>query len=230
MNIIKFDVEKGIYITELENFHSDLHSHPAAEIIFAETGTFELLVNNTTYKELTFAIVKSNVPHKVSFVNCKAHILIVEHRDRLLKTLFAKKDIAISDGLFTSTGHFKKSILENLLLAIHQNGAPNEYDSRVQKVVDFLKKNSISYFELKTKVRKLVPLSDSRLRHLFKENLGVSLKKYLVWCNLRNTIHNHINEKEELMESFLFNGFYDQPHFNKSYKSFIGTSPARTYK
>ena len=229
MNIIKFDIEEGIYLTELSKLTTDYHSHPAVEIILAETGTFTLSLENESLDGLRFAIIDSNIEHKVSLQEAKASFLIIEHRDEFLRNYFSGKNFKMLNGYYHSKNSCSNSIINEIISAILAKSIRSEYDPRVEKIIDFLNKNSISYFDLKKEISAFTFLSDSRISHLFKENTGVSLKKYFVWCKLKNSIHNYLYKKEGLMDAFLFNGFYDQPHFNNSYKSFIGTSPAKTY-
>jgi AraC-like DNA-binding protein len=75
----------------------------------------------------------------------------------------------------------------------------------------------------------VVFLSESRLSHLFKENIGISLKKYLLWNKLKKTVKQHLTEKEDLFTSLIKAGFYDQPHFSKAFKTMLGVKPTKAY-
>ena len=75
----------------------------------------------------------------------------------------------------------------------------------------------------------VVHLSESRLSHLFKAKVGISLKKYMVWCKLRSTIDQHLDKKEDLFSSLIQSGFYDQPHFSKAFKTMLGVKPSNVY-
>lgn len=126
MNIIKFDIEKGIYLTEVENLVSDYHSHPAIEIILAETGTFTLSIESKNFEGLKLAIIDSNVAHKVSLVKAKTTFLIIEHRDEFLRNYFSEKNFKLENGLYHSKNSFSNSIINeaistmsNLRIQIH---------------------------------------------------------------------------------------------------------------
>ena len=230
MKIIRFDIRKGIYLTELTNFASNFHTHPAMEILLAHEGSFSIVTPKKNFENLRFAIIDSNIEHKLKVVESKVDILLVEHCDAFLKNYFLVRNLKIVDGLHVSKSKIDQLIILEIISEIALKSTHDEYDPRVQKVIEFLRKSPVSYFDLRRRTQEITSLSYSRFSHLFKQNLGMSLKKYLVWCNLRNTIEAHLNQKEELMGALLSNGFYDQPHFNKCYKAFIGTTPARTYR
>ena len=72
-------------------------------------------------------------------------------------------------------------------------------------------------------------LSESRLSHLFKEEMGLSLKKYLVWSRLRETIQYVLSEEISLYEAGLRSGFFDQAHLSRAFKQMLGLSPSKVY-
>lgn len=44
MKINIFDIQNGVYLTQLDSVEADYHSHPAIEIIVAEKGAFKLSI------------------------------------------------------------------------------------------------------------------------------------------------------------------------------------------
>ncbi len=72
-------------------------------------------------------------------------------------------------------------------------------------------------------------LSESRISHVFKNEVGTSLKKYLVWSKLKRTFELVINGKMNMFEASLESGFYDQAHLSKAFKQMFGVKPSKTY-
>ena len=229
MNVIKFDIERGLYVTEITDIKSDLHNHPAMEIILAKSGVFTVTNSKGAFHNLRFAIIESNIDHQLTVNNSKVIVLMIEHQDKFLKDYFVKNNLEICNGLYISENFVSHKIIDKAIVSITDKQGKSKYDTRVQKLTDYLKTNQISYFDLRTKAQNITNLSYSRISHLFKENVGISLKRYLVWCKLRYAVSVHL-KKNNLTDSFLLSDFYDQPHFNNSYKTFIGTSPSRTYR
>jgi len=72
---------------------------------------------------------------------------------------------------------------------------------------------------------RLVGLSDSRLRHLFKEQVGISPSKYLLWLKLQKAVRKFDNEGS-LTEVAYAGGFSDSAHFARTFRRTFGISPS----
>jgi len=69
-----------------------------------------------------------------------------------------------------------------------------------------------------------VSLSPSRLRHLFCEQVGVSIRSFRAWKRLRNTICLAL-EETNLLELAMAAGYADSTHFCHSVKLYFGEQP-----
>jgi AraC-like DNA-binding protein len=230
MKVLDFNIKKGVYCFELGAFETDFHSHPAIEVIVALEGSFSLSIVNLDYHNLTFAIVEKNTPHKLTNLHGKVKLMLVEHQDDLLKTILDEFHIK----LFQSFTSIEQSINHTQIFSkiydrIHLAESRMFYDNRVSKCLEIFENKDIDYKTLMKELQNQVHLSESRLSHLFKADIGVSLKKYLVWCRLKNAIHTHLKNHENLFSSSLISGFYDQAHLSKSFKEMLGISPSTVY-
>ena len=72
-------------------------------------------------------------------------------------------------------------------------------------------------------------LLESRLSHLFKSEMGISLKKYLVWSRLKKAFELVIAGKMNMYEASIESGFYDQAHLSKAFKQILGIAPSESY-
>lgn len=52
MRIIEFDTQKGLYIFQLTELAIEVHSHPAVEVLVAESGSFTLLIGDRAYEQV----------------------------------------------------------------------------------------------------------------------------------------------------------------------------------
>jgi AraC-like DNA-binding protein len=155
---------------------------------------------------------------------------MIEHHNKLVVDHFKLAHIDTSKGYFLSSKPEREVILlENLIQIISARHELNEYDSRISQTIDYLNHNDLEYDSMMETLRVITNLSDSRLSHLFKLNIGISLKKYLIWTKLKSTIKNHLDTKEDLFTALIKSGFYDQPHFSKSFKSLLGVQPSKAY-
>jgi AraC-like DNA-binding protein len=228
--IEEFNTYKGIYIFEFDNFESEFHSHPAIEIVIAKTGQFTLWTDTEIHTKLTFAIIPANQKHKLSSTNCNHRIIMIEHHDRLVFNNLKLDEICLSKGYFSQSAVDREvSKVEKLIQAINNGQVLPEYDYRISKTIEYLNHNDLEYDSMIKTLRTVTNLSESRLSHLFKSNVGISLKKYLIWTKLKSTIKNHLDSKDDLFSALIKSGFYDQPHFSKSFKNMLGVKPSKAY-
>jgi AraC family transcriptional regulator len=72
---------------------------------------------------------------------------------------------------------------------------------------------------------RLVGLSDSRLRHLFKEQVGMSPSKYLLWLKLQRAVR-YLDNERSLTEAAHAGGFSDSAHLARTFRRTFGISPS----
>lgn len=70
-----------------------------------------------------------------------------------------------------------------------------------------------------------VGLSRTRLEHLFKESLGISLTEHRTWQRLKAATLS-ISKGETLTQAAQTAGFFDSSHYTNSFKKAFGISPS----
>lgn len=230
MKINDFDIKKGIYSFEFDELNTESHSHPVVEIINAISGTFSLQTNGEIIENLVFAIIDSNTKHKVISNNCSVRILMIESHNAQLSKFFDNKEILFQNGVFVKTNFTKKDTLFSEIKNLtRKNDLKTPTDERISESIKFIEENELEYKNLIPELTSKVFLSDSRLSHLFKEHIGISIKKYLVWNRLRQAIHLYLSENNNLTDVSLQSGFFDQAHLTNSFKNVLGVSPSKAY-
>ncbi len=230
MNVLDFDIKKGIYKFEIDDLNSDNHSHPVVEIIMASNGFFSLESGNQKEENVIFAIIDSNTKHKVISKNCTATLLMIESYNELLSTFLNQLGIELSNGVFINKDNSQNSkLLKEIELFTTHKDLKQIKDVRIQKCLEILENDELEYDTIISTLRSKVFLSESRLSHLFKENIGISIKKYLVWNKLKKAIHLVLNEKVTLTEASLQSGFFDQAHLSNAFKNILGITPSKAY-
>ncbi len=69
-------------------------------------------------------------------------------------------------------------------------------------------------------------LSESRLRALFRQHIGVSIYKYMLWSRIRFAI-NRIMTGSPINDAAWEAGFTDNSHFHKMLVTMFGISPSQ---
>lgn len=231
MKVFEFNIGKGIYSFELEGIETEFHSHPAIEVILAENGEFSIATEKGVHPNLNFAIIGANLKHKLSALNCAIKIIMVEHHNSFVVSCLSQASIDLHKGYFFDPTDYKRSsnVINSLVQSIQNGHAAPEYDERVRNTIDFLNTHDLEYGQMLQTLCAISNLSESRLSHLFKSNTGISLKRYLIWAKLKATIRRFLNDHDDLFTALLTSGFYDQPHFSRSFRSMLGVKPSKAY-
>ena len=220
MKIVDFNIKKGVYSFEFNHLNTEVHSHPAVEIINATQGTFSMEVNGKITKDLVFALIDANVKHRLLSQNCTIQLLMVESHNPKLSHFLQSHSIVCNQGAFLKSTFAAK---DDLFLAINTLTSTEDLktptDPRIRDSIAFMATNQLEYKTLISDLTSKVHLSDSRLSHLFKEHIGVSIKKYLVWNRLRQAMSLYLNGNTNLTEVSLQSGFFDQAHLSNAFKN-----------
>jgi len=230
MKIVTFDTQKGIYNFCLDELNSDLHAHPTVEIILASQGQFSIETKDEVLTKIDLVIIDSNVKHRVSSKDCELRLLMLESHNNLLFDFIQQFDFKEKNGLFTAETEIDKTkMFEQILAFAVENDLQKTEDDRVEACLQLFQAENLEYLEMLQILKSKVFLSESRLSHIFKKEVGVSLKKYLVWSRLKKVVDLMLNEERSLLEAGNAVGFYDQAHLSKSFKNILGISPSKAY-
>ncbi len=72
-------------------------------------------------------------------------------------------------------------------------------------------------------------LSKSRISHLFTEEIGISLKQYILWKKLLFAIDS-IRSVSDLSQIAIDCGFSDMSHLSRTFKKMFGHTPSSIFK
>lgn len=230
MEVLDFDTLKGKYHFRFTNLYTEWHSHPVVEIIYAQQGSFSLSYEDKEVRDLVFAVIKANVPHKLCLENAAVEVLMIESYNERFQGFFAREAWDFNQGVFCqktfgSAGAFFQKLKEFAEKDNHR--LPS--DTRVASSLEILEQEEIEFKSLMASLCEKTRLSESRLSHLFKEHIGVSIKKYQVWVKLRTAIHKYLAEGGNLTNAALEGRFFDQAHLTNAFKTYLGLSPSKVY-
>jgi len=107
MKVEDFNINKGIFHFEIEDLDASFHSHPAVEVIFASKGRFSLVTEEASLDNLKFAIIDSNVNHRIFSASCTVSLLMLESYNSSLKDFLSDQRRVLSNGTYT-TSQYKK--------------------------------------------------------------------------------------------------------------------------
>lgn len=120
--------------------------------------------------------------------------------------------------------------LEEMLLLIHHlDSAPHALDSRVKKVLEIITHNYTETHPIET-LAQAVCLSPSRLAHLFKEQVGESIKDALLKYRLQQAEKRLIFTDRSVTEIAIETGFNSPDYFSRQFSKYYGQNPVRYRK
>jgi len=218
---------------------TDFHQHYATTIVLSRRQTFTITTHDNFYSS-NFCILPPNYYHCLNANEVDDLIIIYIEPDSKYSYFFKQ-----------SRGCDSKIRLEEKICNIEQTFLNKNQEFDDFKVIEFLKTHSNyeSAGQIDTRISKTfqyakhhlngnlngqtlaqqVHLSESRFRHLFKEEAGISISKYLQWVRLKE-VAALILQGNDLIEASHYAGFYDGAHFNRVFKEMFGIPPSKVLK
>lgn len=100
-------------------------------------------------------------------------------------------------------------------------------DTRIERVINFLRDTPFDNVPIE-ELAKIATVSVPRLVQLFKQQVGVPIRKYRQWRRLFETA-NGVAEGHTVTQAALDAGFNDAPHFCNTFKDMFGLSPKQIF-
>jgi AraC-like DNA-binding protein len=97
---------------------------------------------------------------------------------------------------------------------------PHVRDARVTRVLDIVKREFPQAPPLAA-LAKAVRVSPSRLIHLWKDEVGVSIRRYVLWLRLRHVVACVV-VGQSLTAAAHESGFADSAHLSRTFRSMFG--------
>lgn len=200
-------------------------------------------------KEVTrfgIALVPPNLMHKVRYSGTGAIVLLIDPSS----SKFARIRANLSGGIlsfdaeklpglkekatqiirgkvdYEIAAEFAEDVIRSLedLPGFQSEDLP--IDPRIFEIVRYLKNLSDLPSEIDLLyLSKRVGLSPGRFRHLFYENIGISLKRFLMYLKIRRAADCFASGKN-LVQASIAGGFADAAHFSRSFRIACGQKPS----
>ena len=223
------------------------HSHTAAQIVLALSGKLQVrMSSDASYSTCNAVIIPPNVNHHI-IGSGSVEIMIwfdpatIEARairwrspSKLVPLFESQIDTSLSQLLLSSHLYTCGDAIElakvitKALLPKCQFVKP--LDERIASVVASIREPGLlsETYPLKH-LAQTVNLSAGRLRHLFRQELGVSIQQYWIGHRLLVAIRR-FNSYESLTKIAHDAGFADLPHFSRAFRSSFGMTPSLAAK
>ena len=218
------------------------HSHPVVQLVVAINGVFKTKVPETgewiTQKGL---LIKPNHPHQCDATDVPIFSLDIDPDTALGEWVLTK--ILNDDPLLAYPSEQLGQINFELIHSCLQSENWDNLYTNILKVFRFEdahqhepkdERIDLTLSHIHENIHEILSteqltnisfLSESRLLHLFKEEMGLPVRNYILWYRLKVAL-GHIINQGSLTEAAHMAGFSDQSHFTRTCQKMIGVPPS----
>lgn len=222
-----------------------IHAHHALQIAISFEAPIDVILPDASYK-FKGVLIDSDQPHECRTYDNTFLILniapeskiglglkkkylssqtVIELPDTQVSTFSQKLKTALkeknnSNEIFLLTQDFLHNLSDTIETSV--------YDNRVVKILEELNRQNSSVITVNELAEKVF-ISPARLIHLFTAQVGIPIRKYILWSKLLVAVQK-ILETKNITESALYAGFSDAPHFNKTFRRMFGINPSTLIK
>ncbi len=214
------------------------HRHHVLQIEIGINSPFNLQINGESY-EYRAAIIAPNVPHQVDDHNNWQLMLHMDPESLAAKQLlknylenrqFREIDICSVKSLIPEINTYvhcihpcneAKNLFNAIMNALLDSPTdPPPTDRRIIAALNILRRLPVKKFSAR-EIAEAVCLSESRFTHLFKYQMGIPFRRYLLWLRLRDAV-------EQVFDGMSFTnaahhaGFSDSAHLSRTFKQMSG--------
>jgi AraC-like DNA-binding protein len=224
------------------------HRHFTASLAYALSGSFRARFNGSPWRPLRGVLVAPNVEQQMDAAGCRLVVLqidpetsayapvngvlarrgpVCELPSDLVGRLRAGTQAALRRSDFRAA-ELWDFVLEQVKQGNGYAREPLRIDARVARVLDLLKRDLCRRAGV-TSLAAAVRLSPSRLVHLFNEQMGVSLRRYVLWLRLRRVAFS-LAIGRTLTDASHEAGFADSAHLCRTFQSMFGLSLSSLFR
>lgn len=217
---------------------SKMHSHFAMQLTFGLNQSFRVrLAKDEPWVDTNAAIFAPNQLHQTECDGLLAHLFVeLPQRDHAgLSTLDAgfENFPAFDIVRKTFTGSTSLEAAEHavriwLECALPANPVSKDFDPRIAQTLDWIAaqdNREISGTELAARVH----LSPSRFTHLFRQQTGLPLTRYLLWTRLLAALEA-VAQGANTTAAAHIAGFADLAHMSRNFRNTFGVMPSELQK
>ncbi|WP_350292423.1 AraC family transcriptional regulator [uncultured Croceitalea sp.] len=225
------------------SFHTDPHAHNTLQIVFDIEKEFLLKDKETDWTPYSAVLIDADHLHQLDSNNSIQLFLYLDVESKYAKLLSEKyleknpiKGLKKLKILNANDNFLKQLLVQNncnemfkgcisIIQELLDLPQQEPIDKRVEKAIDYIIKSPVKNFKVK-EVALEVGLSESRLRHLFKEHVGQSIQNFVKWMRVIDSL-NHVLKGKKLINAAYDYGFSDASHMTKSFVEIIGVPPSK---
>jgi len=241
------DHHKDTLVILAKNIAVEMHHHHAVQLVVSLDVPYNAVLDNQPVEFVRGFLIDSDIPHACQSANSTVLVISIDAtsaKGRSLKSQLSKRTFILLDELFSTEAidefsnlywqYYDSSQYEfEPLYFIHKLSHGQRYiapfDERLLVAIDFINQHIGKTIKV-TDIARYVNLSESRLRHLFTEQVGIPLTNYILWVRLKVALRAMLKPDLALSDAAHQAGFTDHAHFTRTFKRMFGVSPSLLLK
>lgn len=222
------------------------HKHPVIQQVISRAEAFSSRVVNGSWEPKQGLLIAPNYAHECDATGIpifSANIDPDSAPGEWIQSHFLKQKKVVNYpsnyfpvfnlnqfGQFIALQDWKQAYTQILDFFGYPNtgNSPKKYDPRIQDVLDFIAHQPEQATNTK-QLMNVAHLSESRLLHLFKSEIGLPIRNYIQWYRLQMALR-HIQAGYNLTQAAYQAGFSDQAHFSRVSVKMLGIPPSSFIK
>ena len=190
--------------------------------IFGLIRKRHLLKMSPNYREITIGFY----PHLFQMLTTESMSSLFQDNIIDPTIVFARDTIdKLQDGLSESKSDAE--IVRHIDAFLHNHLLNEKFDRRLFAAYDLITKSSIYRVDI---LSDQLNLSPSRLRDLFRSNIGLSPKEIIKLVRIKKVLGGRITSNETLTRLAHDLGYFDQSHFIHEFQSVLDMTPKEYFK
>jgi len=235
--MIDFKLTQGIAYYIGKSIETERHTHHALEFIFGIEQPFDLISDEEKLSDVYGVVIHPNYPHQ--FIGNDVEYLFIFLEPELLQVNQIKNYYNLTSQKIVTLGSLSKfpnpekvidfSFFAEVLKIPKLHKEINDIDYRIKNVIELIKTNLEEGQISSNALAKSIFLSESRFSHLFKEQIGIPVRKFILWCRIQEAL-KELLKGNNFTKSAHAAGFSDSAHFSRTFLEMFGVSPSSVLK
>ena len=213
----------------------DIHKHLAAHIVFGIKDDLTCVVGEDAFK-CRGAFIASDVEHTIYAETGDMLLFLLDTTSKMARVVeenylhgnsFSLIDTAMVKSMADIWEKCAGNLKEADRILLETCGVKKDItpvaDERIQMVLSSLESSDTIPADIMSRLCSVACLSESRLSHLFKEQMGIALGRYLVLEKMKKG-YVHYRRTGNITEAAMNAGFDSPSHFAATCKRMFGIS------
>ncbi|PJZ51744.1 helix-turn-helix domain-containing protein [Leptospira adleri] len=216
---------------------NELHEHYSASLILSKDKPFRFKAGSSDWMESRSIFVRPNVEQQL---DAQSEDVFIFHFDpdniRVHGAFFrfSSDFLELDPHLYARILKFLKApdseedairLWKQILSELKKDTSRSEErDPRIDNVVRKLNESVPEIVSLE-ELTKSTGLSESRLMHLFKDEVGIPMRKYIQWLRIKACVLS-LSRGNSLTVASHEAGFADQAHMSRTFREMFGLKPS----